>query len=395
MPSTGWQGAKWIHTVNNWLQYYADLRVDGMSHEGNRLHIWGALALNGEAGASGGGGAQNVVNGIHGTLNGSGGSFGTNFKAGSDYHVNYDTWIDNVPSAATSATITPHYASYNNASGSSVFWTADPSWTVHFGSSGVKPDGITASINKVEWNKVTGNILINSYGQPADDPDRYIEFGIMPPSATDYGHPIYRWGIARRKTSALIVIDNNSNDLDFGPIIGMRPFKIGGYATNGTLSDWSFSNTIYHTSPAPGSITYEHQPNTSTYTVIYTPNPANNFSGYEPSHYSITMNAYNGSADAGYKEFPDATYDQPVSWEVYVPFGETRRIVGYQEYYDTESEESEIVLNNTDTPARLYGSVGNVAKKVDTLYGSVNGHAKKITKLYASVGGKTKLIYKA
>lgn len=49
--------------------------------------------------------------------------------------------------------------------------------------------------------------------------------------------------------------------------------------------------------------------------------------------------------------------------------------------------------STTDTPAKLYGSVGGTRKRIKELYCSVNGARKRVKKVYGSVNGQRKLIY--
>lgn len=49
--------------------------------------------------------------------------------------------------------------------------------------------------------------------------------------------------------------------------------------------------------------------------------------------------------------------------------------------------------STTDTPAKLYGSVGGTRKRIKELYCSVNDTRKRVKKVYGSVNGERKLIY--
>ena len=386
MPSTGWQGAKWVHTVNNWLQYYADLRVDGMDHQGDRLHIWGALALNCNPGSSGGGGQQNVVNGIHGTVNGSGGSFGTNFRQGTNYYANYDTWIDNVPSASTSATITAHYASYNNASGSSTFWTADPSWTVYFGSSGVEPSMPTVSIVSIGSEGAVFHVKTTSYGEPVL-PDRYIEAKICAIDKPEYFGQPNKWAKAVAQLEADIAV-NNSSDGEM-TIIANNEYRYGANTRQQSGHDSpNYPAGTFFTKPFPASGMH----------VV-----SNNEDGNVTLSYELmTSDMENAQRDIVTKYSVNNDDWQIANTDI------IGRQCSFTLHFDHHNQvflrvirsgmsDSDVVSINfvpSVNENKIYGSVGNVTKKINTLYGPVNGQSKKITKLYASVDGRATLIYK-
>lgn len=141
MASSGWQKEKAIHTVNSWLKYNANIRIDGITRSGTDLRVWGALALCCRPGASGGGGSQTVNNGISAALNGSGGKVkksgsstaATTFNEGTDYYVGFDTTYHNVSTSSNTYTVTASYKSCQNAACSSTYWTASPQWTIEIG----------------------------------------------------------------------------------------------------------------------------------------------------------------------------------------------------------------------------------------------------------------------
>ena len=367
MASYGWQNE--IHVgwgASRAVEFKANINIRGFSHEGNKLHVWGQLALCPRPAIPNG--WDYYVDPVKGDVNGSGGSFGTHFGTGygGDKYVDFDTWLD-CPAGDTTKTIVDHV--YTNG-----YWNSWPQWTIDITPSNTPPSGLSVGVNFRKWNEISLNLSIDSYGRPSDNSKRYIEGAIALPSDTGYGqHDFYR-SAGAVKSGTISLYNGGGNDRGFGRILGMRAFKIGLFATNGAPNNnytMFLGSTVYHNPAAPGSLSFTHTTGSGTYTFKYATSSSNNYSGYDRDSYEVYIRySLNGSKwnHQVYRISPGQTASRTIS----AGPGDTLKVQAYQEYYGLRSEVSEKSVTNTDIVPPSTPSVSLVSRKWNSITGTVS-----------------------
>lgn len=379
MASSGWQGQKDIQT-SKYPHMALNLRIDSINHSGNNLAVSGVVRVICTSG---------TISYNNATVSYSGGSqtVPLYLSSGGSADVSFSVNIGGVSSGATSYTFSASLSAGSVASGST-------SWVLSFDQSSTSPSGLSVTLVLTTYNTITGTATVSTYGNPNDANGRYVEFGIVEPSATTYFSD-RRYKSAYRTNSATLTLTNLSDTTNagFGDIVGMRPFKIACYANNTITENSIVDSTVYYTPPATGSLSYEATGSNNVYNVSYQTSTANNYSDYNASQYS----AYLEYREAGVGEWQQlaqsTTLGANLTGSITILPQQAVEVRGYQIYLGLQSVVSKVVISNTNPATRCYGSVGRVAQGISQLYCSVNGSTTKVKKLYASVNGVATLIH--
>lgn len=184
-------------------------------------------------------------------------------------------------------------------------------------------------------------------------------------------------------------------------IKGCMDFQIATYAYNNTqLAPLAYDipSTVYHTPPAPGSITAPATTSDTTAVISFTGVAANNYTPADAT--KLTRTVRYRDADSNEWTYVENAVQKTISSmttaTIPVIAGSSTIVEAWSTYYGLASEISTATITSTLSPIPdviLYGSVAGETKKIDHLYGSVGGSSKKIKKLYVSLNGATKLIF--
>lgn len=396
MASSGWQGEQTVYNYSSNIWLTGDLRIDGITHSGTDLRVWGMLEL-------GGRGTNGYYvyfnNGIHGRTTTQGDDLivgnGVSVYSGQNYQRSFDVTINGVSENTTSFSFSAVYYACNANDCSSKYFDTRLYWNINFAASGTAPSGLAVTHVSDTWDSVTGSVTLSSYGTPSSDANRYIEFGVVDPSNSEYGSP-YRYKIKKAVNSETFTVTNS----DYGAFVikGCIGYKVGGWATNTVMSTKTLDSTVRYTPPAPGQLSYTDEGNGS-WRVVYTGVAANNSTSYTAADLVRTFRYKDSSSSTWTYVQQDAQAAITDTTISVIPISpqHTVEVEAWMTYKGGQSEVSSTTITNDAPAARLYGSVPgqvrNESAEIEKFYGSVNGQTKKIKKLYASVGGVTKLIF--
>lgn len=396
MASSGWQGEQTVYNYSSNVWLTGDLKIDGITHSGSTLRVWGEIELGGRGSS---GYYVYFNNGVMGRSEEQGEALivgqGVSIYAGQNYRRSFDVTINNVSSSATSYTFSAYYYACNANDCSSKYFDVRLDWNISFSASGSAPSGLAVTYVSNTWNSVTGSVTLSSYGTPSSDANRYIEFGVVDPSNNEYGSP-YRYKTKKAVNSETFTVTNS----DYGAFVikGCIGYKVGGWATNTVMYTKTLDSTVRYTPPAPGQLSYTDEGNGS-WRVVYTGVAANNSTSYTAADLVRTFR-YKDSSSSTWtyvQQDTQAAITDTTTSVIPISPQHTVEIEAWMTYKGGQSEVSSTTITNDAPAAHLYGSVPgqvrNESAEIEKLYGSVNGQTKKITKLYASVGGVTKLIF--
>ena len=391
MASSGWQSEQTLYNYNSNIHFIGNIRVDGITHSGSSLRVWGAVAL-GARGTSGYSAYYNY--GIEENAGWSGwnkivGNGQSVRVGGSDYHASFDVTFGGVSPSTTSYSFPVEFKACYNSSCSSTYWDVTKYWTIYFDQSGSAPSNLSVSNLSSTWNSVTGTYTVGNWGG----------LGASYMAARVFGAT----GSARLEnqfngqSTVTTTVANSSVPLDGGITIkGCGTYKVDLYASNSAGAD-NTNDITFYTPPAPGQFSYTDPGGSGTkvFPVEFTGVVANNNTDYDPAE--LTRSVRYQIDDGAWTWVTQAVtaLDAVTSFNVSVPAGSTATIEGWMNYQGLPSETSTITLANNNLPSVLYGSVNGQSKEIKKLYGSVGGQTKEIKKLYASVGGVTKKIFEA
>ena len=400
MASSGWQGEQTVYNYSSNVWLTGDLRIDGITHSGSTLRVWGAIELGGRGSS---GYYVYFNNGVMGRSEKQSEALivgqGVSIYAGQNYRRSFDVTINNVSSSATSYTFSAYYYACNANDCSSKYFDVRLDWNITFSASGDLPSGADAVFASHTWNSVTMTSSVSSWGSGYSGTPN-LECIIDGGTTSSFGPRI---GI-RNATTATSVTNTVSNatktfSLDGGlDLKGCTQYRIACWASTNIGNNSIIDSTTRYTPPAPGQLSYTDEGN-SSWRVVYTGVAANNSTSYTAADLVRTFR-YKDATDANWtyvqQDAQAAITDVTIS---YIPISpqHTVEIEAWMTYKGEQSEVSSTTITNDTTVAHLYGSVPgqvrNESAEIEKLYGSVNGQTKKITKLYASVGGMTKLIF--
>ena len=388
MASSGWQSEKDIHTVNAWLKYKANIRVDGITRSGTDVRIWGALALCCRPGASGGGGNQTVNNGISAALNGSGGKVkksgsstaATTFNEGTDYYVGFDTTYHNVSTSSNTYTVTASYKSCQNAACSSTYWTASPQWTLTIGT---PPSGLGIDSGSITSGWDTNNnratlsarAYLSNYGSGGN----MTSLSLLVLTQSYVAGLPHRWSnTTSGTTSNTFTLSNGSSCADAGciDIKGASDYYLGVFADNGpSQSRYAYPNIVY-TQPSPlASLTYSQSQGATNVTVSFTATGGS--SSLNGSGSVTTQYCYSTNGGSSYTNWTDisgtATAWTAKSGSFTCNYGDSVVIKARQVYHGQASRDYTVSFTATSGTAPSGGSVSITSSTWNSVTLSASG----------------------
>lgn len=401
MASSGWQGEQTVYNYSSNIRLIGDLKIDGITHSGSTLRVWGEIEL-------GGRGTNGYYiyfnNGVHGRATTQGDSLivgnGVSVYAGQNYRRSFDVTINGVSESATSYNFSAVYYACNANDCSSKYFDTRLYWTINFAASGTPPSGGHIEFVSHTWNSVTVTSSVSSWGSGYSNTPK-LEGIFIDPVATssDWNHT--GRVVLRTYTNATTMTFNDISNTNYSgaydggyTLKGMTPYKISCYASTELGETTDFDDTVRYTPPAPGQLSYTDEGNNS-WRVVYTGVAADNSTSYTAADLTRTFR-YKDTADANWtyvqQDTQAALTDATISY-ITIPAQHTVEIEAWMTYKGEQSEASVTSVTNAAPAVHLYGSANNQAEEIEHLYGSVNGQTEKISKLYASVGGVTKLIF--
>lgn len=229
MASSGWQGQQDIQT-GKYPKMALNLRIDGITHSGTNLRVWGAVRAVVTSG-------NIYYNGVYVSWPGGGYSQNMNpVSTGGYVDWGFDTTIGGVAQTTTGYTFTASLSAGSTASGSA-------SWWITFNASSSSPATPSVSIASIQEFGATLNVSLSSYGQPSGEANRYIEGAVLGQST--YGGR-YRYKTQKAVNSATFVVDNSGATNANNPltIVPNTQYWYGAYATNTAMANNTVAGTF-------------------------------------------------------------------------------------------------------------------------------------------------------
>lgn len=376
MASSGWQGDVTLVDGGFGYSYFkGNFRVDSIVHSGSTVTVTGAFGVHND-----GGNSSYYVYPINAAANGY-----TNYQE----VVPGNEWIDNgewvtVPvsfSFSAAPTDTSKQVeilwSYNNGTASNSI-----AYTLYFDASATAPTGLNVTGLNIGGATIKGTVSVTGWGGAGDASTRYRELQVWAGNMS--GDRRYQPVYGDTMSSEITCNNNSYGSLTITP---NTKYWIGGYASNGTLNTGSvnFGTAITQVPIAEGSL------------ASATP-------------HSLTIN-WNIANQGGERDIKiDYRLDGGNWTEVTTVSGSGTKngqftISGLRpnSQHTVQIRSSGVggsvaggttlTVSTTDTPEKLYGSVGGTRKRGVKGYCSVNGTRKKILKIYGSVNNARKLVY--
>ena len=402
MATSGWQDERTLTTWGSGNRTVGNIAIDGISHNGDYLRVWGAVAV-GRRGS----GCQWWNYGVKISVAGDGERYiiGSNTQqcVGNDFYSNFDVTVY-VPASQTSWDIPVYFRACYNSDCSSIFWDKTEYWHLDFGTGGSAPYGPSITYNSSTWNSVNMTSRINGWGGLPGSLQAILVTGSAngqaanaTPNSWDMGRIVYdkpnTWDTAN-------TVNATQNNISFTlrnpiEIKGLLHYKLLCWASNSAGSTYVLDNTLRYLPPAPAQFSYTDPGGVGakTFPITFSNIAGRNFSQYDTASLSRVIRYKIDNGPWVTVESGTALIDAPSNFNVTVPPQSTVTIEGWQTYHGMASEVSTITIPNNNAPINLYGSVSGASKKVDHLYGPVNGETKKIVKLYGSVNGVTRRVF--
>lgn len=373
MASSGWQGSQYIYTV--YSEIWGNLRIDGITHSGTDLRVWGVLRIEGK-----GSGCSYFNNGIHGYTESQSDALivggGVNVCSGNTFDRSFDVTIHNVSTSATSYNFDTYFYACNANNCSSKYFDVRLRWTISFSASGSGPSGAAVEYVSSTWNSVKIKSSVSSWGSGYSGTPNLEQIVVLPTATTSNWKTTGRRVLKNATTSLTntnTVKNNNSIIFDGGLTIkGASKYKVAAYASTNIGSTDVLDNTIIYTPPAPGQLTYVIDPNDDgKQTITYVGVPANNATDYTQSLLTRTVR-YKGQNDANWTYIENASQialDASTTQLINIPASTTTAVEAWMTYNGLKSQVSKANLTNNQDPVKLYCSMGNKAELVEKLYG--------------------------
>ena len=364
MATSGWQNEQWIHTIQSEIYFNGNVHIDGITHSGNSLRVWGTIAFcaRGTSGWSGwfnAGVYAAAVNQPDGQILGN----NSRLYVGSDVYRAFDVTISNVSASTTSYSFGVRYHSE--------YFDKTLYWGLSFDAGGTAPSTPVVTLVSCEDTSAVINVSISSYGSPSTSNNRYIEAAVL--GGTGYSAPRRFQKVYRETSSDISVTNSSETDATSLTIRGNTQYKIGGYASNTTLSAYTIGSTFI-TKPAHPTITAIDQ-------------------GHGVIDFTVS-HATEGSADTVTEEY---STDGGTTWTTITGSAFSLTLASQTEVIvrrgNTTGYMTETVTVTPTFACGVYASVINKTAAIKKVYASVGGEAKKVKKIYASVNGKTALTF--
>lgn len=406
MATSGWQNEQTWFTYSSHIRLIGNIRVDGITHSGSNLRVWGQIA----AGARGDSGYSFYYSDYTSYAQPEGGNKialgdkGRSWRVGAgDVYVNFDVTIGGVPASSTSRSFFVNFYGPNTSS-----VKATLRWNLSFDASGSAPSGNYANYISSTYDSIKANVGVSSWGGLSGQRLEAImvtgsggdiaSFNtITADNWTSKGRLVWQ----RNTTNLSETIDMLSSNVDLmldGAInfTGMRRYYLASWAVNAVGGTGAIDMTIRYLPPAPCTMTYTDPggEGTKVYTVTFTGDASRNSSVYESENLTRTVRyKVNNAAEWTYvEEDVVKAVDANTEFTVSVPGSQTAVIEGWMTYHGMQSEVKTVNIFNGNLPSRVYGSVNGESKLLYKMYGSVDGQSVEIVKLYGSVDGKAKPI---
>lgn len=395
MASSGWQGQRNVQPKKH-PRMALNLRIDSINHTGTTLKYTGIVRVICTSGHISWNPASVSLTG--------GGSKNVNLNLSTGGHADTGSFrctVSNVPTSATSYTVTASLNAGSVASGSA-------RWTLSFGSGGNPPSDVSVVLNGSTWNSVDATVSVGSWGGTGKGNIQLIlATGTNNGDAEDASlstlstTPRYAFGNPTAQSSAMSqefsVVQSDAQFVYPTPLDmkGMLCYMLFGRGAN-SVSPVNAEGPVAYLPPAPSQFSYTDPggAGTKTFPVTFSGVAANNHTTYDAADLTRTVRY---KIDNGSWIYVDnaavAALDSVTSFNIVVPASSTATVEGWMTYHDMQSEVETIVISNTNQAGKIYGSVNGQAKELVKLYGSVNGQTKKLVKVYASVGGVAKKVY--
>lgn len=405
MATSGWQSEQTWFTYSSHIRLVGNIRIDGITHTGTNLRIWGAIA----GGARGDSNYRFYYSDYTSYAQPEGGSKialgakGKTWKVGdSDTTVSFDVTLSNVSASTTSRQF---YVNFYGPNTNSVVATLR--WNLSFDASGNPPGEGHVTLDSRTWNTITATSSVQNWGGTGSGALEAIYLTGSSDSDFDTvnsanwinkGRRIYH--VETSATSLQFNMTNTNAWLDQNSpmdLKGMRRFYLLNYAYNSIGSnrgwcDWQ----VKYLPPAPSLLTYTDPggEGAKNYSITFTGDTANNISEYHQANLTRTVRYKVGDASEWTYVVQDtqAALNANTTFTVRIPASQSAVIEGWMTYHDQQSATKTVNIFNGNAPSRVYGSVDGQSKLIQKLYASVGGQSVEVVKLYGSVDGKAKPI---
>ena len=301
--------------------------------------------------------------------------------------------------------------------------------STYYSGSGYIPTGITMEARAVllgtAWNSIKVNSTLSTWGGNTNNRfESFVIHGTGVNSGNIYNFPratlrhCLTSSLEKNETFTNSAISSGLNQKVLNdPVLyrsevfsgwnssseikGCMDFQIATYAYNNTqmapLAN-DIPSTVYHTPPAPGTLTVPSTTSTADATISFTGVSANNYTPGNASKLTRTVRYRDANTQIWtyIDRATQRTISSVTSATIPVIAGSSTIVEAWHTYYGNTSSVSTATVTSTVPPPPdvvLYGSVMGSSKQIHHLYGSVNGASKKLKKLYCSVNGETKLIF--
>lgn len=406
MATSGWQNEQTWYTYSSNIHLNGNIRIDGITHSGSNLRVWGAIS----AGARGNANYRFYFSDYTSYAQPEGGGKialggkGKTWRVGDgDEVVGFDVTLSGVSAGTTSRSFFVNFYGPNTNSVQSTL-----RWTLYFDPSGSQPSGLSVVYNSSTWNSVSATVNLQHWGGVSGK--RLEAFIVTGSSFSDFStitpnnwssKGLYRWQINTTAYTADFsgMMQTNAESTSASPrqLRGLVHYYLGMGAVNSVdLWKTDIDMTPHYLPPAKpvATVTDPGGEGTKNYSVVVTGDVTNNTLSYDAD--SLTRTVRYKVNDAA--EWTYAAQDQVAllgdntEFTVRVPGSQGAVIESWMTYHGLQSEVKTTNIYNGNAPSRVYGSVDGESKLLYKLYGSVDGQSVEIVKLYGSVDGKAKAI---
>lgn len=400
MATSGWQNEQTWFTYSSNIHLVGNIRIDGITHSGTNLRVWGAIA----GGARGNSNYRFYYSDYTSYAQPEGGGKialggkGKTWRVGdADTVVGFDVTLTGVSADTTTRSFFVNFYGPNTNS-----VVATLRWTLYFDASGSAPSGGYIVRNSQTWNSVNATSSISSWNNNTGRIEAILLVGsnesdfpnINSGNWTSKGRLVWQSNTSALSATFNMTATNYNLSLDSPLAVkGMRKYYLVNYAVNsfGTNRGWC-DWVVKYLPPSPPKITYTTPATVGTkvFPVEFTGEASNNATTYDTGNLTRTVRYKVGSGDWVYvKNDEQALIDAVTSFNVSVPAQSSAVIEGWMTYHGEKSETKTTNLYNGNQPSNVYGSVDGKSKLIQKFYGSVDGQSVEIVKLYGSVDGES------
>lgn len=391
MATSGWQNEQTWFTYSSHIRLIGNIRIDGITHSGSNLRVWGAIA----GGARGDNNYRFYYSDYTSYAQPEGGGKlalggkGKTWRVGDgDEYVSFDVTLTGVSPSTTSRQF---YVNFYGPNTNSVVATLR--WNLSFNTSGSAPSGGSITNIVPQWDRITATIGGVNWG--GMNPD-LMQLKIL--KAVYVANVPARQNSYYNNTGPVTTTVTNQSETLINPtwvIQGCDFYYTGLYAQN-SMGVLRYQGPTTYTPPAPGTLSFTDPggAGNKTYPFTYTGDASKNATDYDATKLSRTIRYKIDDGEWTYvKDASVESLTTVTSFNVTVPAGSNATVEAYMTYQGLQSEVSSTTVRNGNAPFHTYGSVNGKSKDIIKFYGSVGGQSVEIVKLYGSVNGKSKQIY--